>query len=112
MPRENRHIIFDFKEVYQALYALHLKRTDKRIAAGNITKIEESPEDEERLFFYVSGVNESDRKCLEFSRDFLAAALLLFCRGHGVPISKGARKQITFDNDAKDVILSLKIGEI
>jgi len=109
MPKEDRLIIFSNEEVYKALYALSAQKQLKKPPAGVITKIEEVKGDRNTICLHLSNPQESfdsDKK-LDYTRDFLAAALMLFCRGLGIPLPKSARKSVMLRNG--EVMLRVQI---
>lgn len=106
VPREDRRIIFDLSEAYQALFAFYTKREGKALMAGRLVKVEEDKADDKRLFFHVQSPDSNKPVKLEFGRDFLAAALLLYCKGCGIPIPKVGKKSVVLRD--KDVILRVQ----
>jgi hypothetical protein len=95
MPREDRRIIFDMSETYQALYKLSLKKDDApRLIAGHISKIEEDGVDDTSLHFFILNSQDGTKKMVTYSRDFVAAALMIHCRGLGIPLPRKAGKTV------------------
>ena len=108
MPREDRKIIFDLVEVYKAIYALSVQKEIRKPPPGMITTIAAHKDDPGGLVFTITNPQEKDStKTIELTRDFLAAALMLYCRSLSIPISKKARKSVEFNGT--DVILRLEI---
>ncbi len=107
MPREDRRIIFSFDEVFKALYALCMQREIRRPPPGEITAIKVDEDIESKLIVTISNIQEDSEREAEYSRDFLAAALMLYCRSLGIPISKQARKSVELKDDG--VVLRLVI---
>lgn len=107
MPREDRRIIFTYEETYKALYALCMQREMKRPPPGAISSIVVDPHDEKKLAFRIDNMQDNSAHELEYSRDFLAAALMLYCRSQSVPIPKKASKSVDFKAD--NVILRMVI---
>lgn len=99
MPQEDRRIIFAYDEVYKALYALCTLREVKKPPPGIIRALEEDPADDSRIFVSLENPQDNSSARVEFSRDFLAAALMLFCRGCGIPLPKGGRKSVLLSQD-------------
>lgn len=100
MPREDRRVIFDLSETYQALYKLSLRQEDgKKLMAGAITAISEDPEDKNKIRFVIENPAESQKENVVFTRDFVAAALMMFCRGAGIPLPRKAAKSIMVEKD-------------
>ncbi len=95
MPREDRRISFDNEEVYKAIFALCTQKQMKKPIPGVIVKISEGAGDASPIL--IDFQNPLDGKQVtreEYARDFLAAALMLFCRGCGIPLPKSARKSV------------------
>lgn len=107
MPREDRRIIFSMDEAYKAIYSLCMQKDMKRPPPGAIASITIDPGDENRLTVQISNVHDNTHHEIDYSRDFLAAALMLYCRSHSIPISKKASKSVDFK--AETVILRLVI---
>ena len=106
MPREDRRIIFDMSETYQALYKLSSK-TDgaPRMIAGLISKVEEDGLDANKINFFLENPQEAEKKMVTFSRDFVAASLMMFCRGAGIPMMRRANKTVMI----KDGVVILRV---
>lgn len=109
MPREDRLIIFTNEEVYKAIFALSTQKQLKKPPAGMITKVAEAEGDRNTITVHLHNPQETfdADKTIDYSRDFLAAALMLFCRGLGIPLPKSARKSVMLKND--EVMLRVQI---
>ena len=109
MPREDRLIIFSNDEVYKALYALSAQKQVKKPPAGAVKSVVEDSEDREKIKVHLHNPQETYDKdmTVDYRRDFLAAALMLFCRGLGIPLPKNARKSVMIRND--EVMLRVQI---
>ena len=95
MPREDRRIIFDKSETYQALYRLSLKKDDEpRLIAGAIVKVEPNKDDEDKFDFHLVNPQDNVEKVVTYSKDFVAAALMMFCRGLGIPLPRRSEKSV------------------
>lgn len=100
MPREDRRVIFDFGETYNALYKLSLKKEDvPRLDPGAIKKIEEDGLDANKINIFLENPQTGERAMVTYSRDFIAAALMMFCRGAGIPLPRKATKTVMLDGD-------------
>lgn len=110
MPKEDRRIIFDNEEIYKALYALCAQKQIKKPPAGRITALKVDGKDDSKLLVTIEN-NQADYdpvKEVEYTRDFLAAALMLFCRGLGIPLPKNATKSVLIKDD--QVMLRVQVG--
>ena len=109
MPKEDRLIIFDNEEVYKALYALSAQKQLKKPPAGAVTSVVEDPDDRNKITIHLHNPQETFDKDVkvDYTRDFLAAALMLFCRGLGIPLPKSARKSVMLRNG--EVMLRVQI---
>lgn len=100
MPREDRRIIFDMSETYNALYKLSLKKDDvPKLIPGAIEKIEVDGLDANKINLYLINPQEGDKAMVTYSRDFVAAALMMYCRGAGIPLPRKASKTVMLDSD-------------
>ncbi len=94
MPREDRKIIFEKAEVYKALFALCDKKQMPKPSPGLITKIVEDEKDPSKIYIFTENPQIETKNKEEYSKDFLAAALMLFCTGLGIPLPKKAKKSV------------------
>ena len=110
MPKEDRRIVFDNEEVYKALYALTTQKQMKKPPPGSITNVEAASDNPDRVIVtLVNPQNSFDQEMTEeYTRDFLAAALMVFCRGQGIPLPKSARKSVLIKDGI--VMLRAQIG--
>jgi hypothetical protein len=108
MPREDRRILFSNDEVYKALFALCAQKQIKKPPPGLIKRILESPQDPSILLLDLENPQDKTSARLEYTRDFMAAALMLFCRGCGIPLPKSAKKSVMLGTE-NDVILRVQI---
>ncbi len=110
MPIEDRRIMFDEQEVYQALYAMCTQKQMKIPPPGTISKVVQDEDDAGMITVTISNPqdNKNAQTHVEYSRDFFAAALMLFCRGRGIPLPKSAKKSVLISEGT--VILRAKIG--
>jgi len=100
MPREDRRIIFDFSETYNAIYSLNMKSENHKFPPGKITEINYHPDDEKRVIIKLDNPQDDKTTEEELTQDFVAAALLLLCKGEGIPVPKGSKKAIEFTEDS------------
>jgi hypothetical protein len=108
MPREDRRIYFDYSELYKAVYALSVQNGIKKPPPGVVVTMSRDKDDPKKITATIENPLEKDSaRTVEYSSDFVAAALMLFCRGHNIPISKKARKSVEISGS--DVVLRLEI---
>jgi hypothetical protein len=100
MPREDRRIIFDFTETYRAIFALCVHRESARPFAGNITAITLKAGDDHTVVVRFKDGLKGTSATGEYSRDFLAAALMLYCRTCSIPLPKKGLKSVETGDDA------------
>lgn len=96
MPREDRRIIFDNQEVYKAIFAICMQKQMQTPPAGILKGIRTGDDDKEIVILDVmtnKEAEESETK-IEYKQDFIAAALMLYCRGLGIPLPKSAQKGV------------------
>ena len=109
MPREDRRIIFSYNEVYKAVYALTVQKNLKKPPAGELKTVAKSEEDSNIIILHLENPQDADmpKRTVEYSRDFMAAALMLMCRGHGIPMPKKAQKSVVLGKD--NLVLRVEI---
>ena len=107
MPREDRQIIFSYEETYKAIYALCTQKEMRKPPPGAISVIKSHPDVEKKMVFQIDNHQDNSSHQVEYNSDFLAAALMLFCRSQSIPISKIAKKSVELKNS--NVILRLVI---
>jgi hypothetical protein len=93
MPREDRRITFENDEVYKAIFALCMQKQLRKPIPGEIVKISEASPEGAIIIEFENGLEQKKAK-EEYPRDFIAAALLLYCRGCGIPLAKTAKKSV------------------
>jgi hypothetical protein len=94
MPREDRKIIFANEEVYKALYALAVQKQVPKPPAGAVTQITLTNDDPPKIILLLENPAVNSKETAEFSYDFTAAALMVYCRGLGIPLPKKASKSV------------------
>ena len=107
MPKEDRRIIFSYDEVYKAIYTLAIQKDLKKPPAGMVKSLSERKDDETQITIVLENPADQTKNKLHYSRDFLAAALMVFCRGAGIPIPKSGRKSVMLIDG--EVILRVQI---
>ena len=107
MPQEDRRIIFDYSETYKAVYALCVKKEQRKLPPGAITAVTVDPDDSKKIYVKIHNHHDDTHSKHEYSSDFMAAALMLYCTSLGVPIAKRSRKSVEVKEDK--VILRLMI---
>jgi hypothetical protein len=107
MPKEDRRILFDYEEVYKALYALCTQKQVPKPPPGVIVAIREDAEDATKLHVDLENPQDKSKAKREYTRDFLAAALMIFCRGLGIPLPKNAQKSVVIQDG--QVVLRVQI---
>ncbi len=94
MPREDRRISFENEEVYKAVFALCTQKQMKKPIPGHIVKISEGAGEAGGIFLDFENPLDKSAEQAEYTRDFIAAALMLYCRGCGIPLPKSAKKSV------------------
>ncbi len=111
MPREDRRITFSYDEVYKAIFALCVQRELKKPPAGIIMAIETSMTDASKVALRLENPQTNNPVIfLEYSLDFLAAALMLYCRTCRIPLPKTAAKSVELAADG--IVLRVKINQV
>jgi hypothetical protein len=108
MPREDRHIHFESDEVYKAIYGLCFQKQMKLPPPGQVVRIAESNIAKGEVTLGLWNPQTRIETQIGYGQDFLAAALMLYCRGCGIPLPKRADKAVSI-MDGK-VTLRVQIG--
>ncbi|MEM7680154.1 MAG: hypothetical protein AAF182_04040, partial [Pseudomonadota bacterium] len=100
---------FDSKELYKAIYALSAQKQINKPPSGEIVGVRVGQEDGNRVFIKIENDLDDDapETEVEYNRDFMAAALMLYCRGLGIPLPKTATKSVLIKDD--QVMLRVQI---
>lgn len=107
MPQEDRRILFDNDEVYKALFTFCAQKQVKQPPPGHIVKIAPNDNNGGDFRFEIQNPLNGHHVSMEFGQDFLAAALMVFCRGVGIPLPKKARKTVLLNEG--QIILRVQI---
>lgn len=111
MPREDRRITFSYDEVYKAIFALCVQRELKKPPPGIIMSVEISTIDPSRVSLRLENPQISAPVMfLEYSMDYLAAALMLYCRTCRIPLPKTAGKSVELAPDG--IVLRVQINQV
>lgn len=110
MPKEDRYITFTNEEVYKALHAMCVQKGIPIPVSSRITHIHRSQEESDAVIMLMENPISNELKQEKYKDDFLAAALMVFCRSFGIPLPKTAKKSIAIKG-AK-VVLRVQIGDI
>ncbi|HEY0902069.1 MAG TPA: hypothetical protein VGD95_08095 [Micavibrio sp.] len=111
MPREDRRITFSYDEVYKAIFALCVQREVRKPPAGMIKAVDMIPGDSTRVNLRIENpLNDDPPTIMEFGLDYLAAALMLYCRTCRIPLPKTAEKSVELASDG--VILRVQINQL
>lgn len=107
MPKEDRRIIFSYEELYKAIYALCAQKQIPTPPPGAMQSAIEAEGDPDTIIIKLHNPQDTfdqDVEC-DYKRDFIAAALMLFCKGLGIPLPKTARKSVLI----RDGIVMLRV---
>ena len=70
------------------------KEDEKTLIPGAIVKIEPNADNEDQFDFHLKNPQEGLETTVTYSKDFIAAALMMFCRGMGIPLPRRAQKAV------------------
>lgn len=111
MPREDRRITFSYDEVYKAIFALCVQREIRKPPAGIIMAVDTSALDSSKVSIRLENPLTNDPPIfLEYAMDYLAAALMLYCRTCRIPLPKTAGKSVELAQDG--VVLRVQINQV
>jgi hypothetical protein len=107
MPREDRRISFDFTETYTAIFALCVQKEMPRPVAGSITAIDFKGDDGRCVAVRFANGLQGTSATSEYGQDFLAAALMLYCRTCSIPIPKRGVKSVELGDEGVTLRITL-----
>ncbi len=107
MPREDRRIYFDYDETYKAIFALCVQKDFKKPQPGTVKAVESQPDGTGKVSVRFANALDATSSTEEYTNDFLAAALMLYCRTLGIPLPKSAQKSVELS--ANTVVLRVQI---
>ncbi len=111
MPREDRRITFSYDEVYKAIFALCVQRELRKPPPGIIMAVDASTTDASKIQMRLENPLTNDPVVfLEYSMDYLAAALMLYCRTCRIPLPKTAGKSVELTPDG--IMLRVQINQV
>lgn len=111
MPREDRRITFSYDEVYKAIFALCVQRELRKPPPGIIMAVDAHGSDESKVTIRLENPLTNDPVLfIDFAIDFLAAALMLYCRTCRIPLPKTAGKSVELTPDG--VVLRVQINQV
>lgn len=99
MPREDRRIFFDYEETYKAIYSFCTQKGLPKPPAGYIMRIEQDLENPLELDIFIESSRSGSLEAVKYTKDFIAAALIIMCRTLGIPLPKGASKTLELQKD-------------
>lgn len=99
MPREDRRIYFDYDETFKAIYQLCAQKGLPKPPPGYIIRVDANAENPLELDFFLESHRSSALETTRYTKDFVVAALMIFCRGIGIPLPKGANKTLELTKD-------------
>ncbi len=80
---------------------------DQEAAAGHGDVGDAAPSDSTKAIVRIENVHDKTSQDIEFTVDFVAAALMLYCRTLRIPLPKSAQKSVEYAPDS--VILRVQI---
>ncbi len=106
MTWEERKIFFDFSEAYKAVYTLCVHNGVHVPPSGRIAHLSLEPEGLVTVKIVNSQTGAAE-DC-DYSCDFMAAALIMYCRMYDIPLPKRGAK--VMDIAGEMIILRITIG--
>lgn len=107
MSQEERCIVFDYEETYKAIHALCVHEQVREPPPGSIGAITPDKEDGRKLKVRIDNAQSGSFEEKEYTQDFLASALILYCQSSGVPLPKQSSKSV--DINSENVTLRIAI---
>ena len=99
MPREDRRIFFEYDEAYRAVYSLCGQKGVEKPPAGYLQKVEPNHDSPLELDLFIESHKTGSIENVTYTKDFVVAALIIMCRGIGIPLPKAANKSLELDKE-------------
>lgn len=110
MPKEDRRITFSYDEVYKAIFAMCVQRELRKPPAGIIMAVDRHDDNSKVTVRIENPLTNDPVIFLDYPLDFLAAALMLYCRTCRIPLPKTAGKSVEFSNEG--IVLRVLINQV
>jgi hypothetical protein len=94
MPKEDRRIIFENDEVYKAIFALSAQKEIAKPPPGVLTSVTLTETQPAEVVVRLENPAQNFNENVKYTYDFVAAALMMYCRGLGIPLPKKAHKSL------------------
>lgn len=113
MPSEVRTLIFDPEELREVVvdYCLRKGRTLPN------TRVQSVHVDEDSKDFLTAEFEPEDikkgtgKRTMSFTREQVAAALIMYCRARRIPLPRFGKKTLSSDNNAVTLTISVGVPE-
>jgi hypothetical protein len=109
VPKDDRQIIFDYAETYKAIFTFCIQKSMQKLPPGVITSISTDPANAEKIKVKIENPQMNTVAEFEYSQDFLAAALILYCKSLLIPIARKSQKHVETRPDSVVLHLSMVV---
>jgi len=99
MPHEDRRIFFSYAEVQEAMADFALEKGVTPMPAGQIITINAIKADGSKMDCVLENRKTNHLENHILSRDFIAGALMMFCRTRKIPLANAANKVVEIGKD-------------
>ncbi|MEQ8193078.1 MAG: hypothetical protein RIB59_01175 [Rhodospirillales bacterium] len=106
MTRELRKIVFSEEQV-QAAVVNHCLRTERSLPQANIETVEIT-DDPGRIVTFTYA-QDNGAKTVEFDRDQVGAALILYCKNQEIPLPRAGMKVLKKEGESLAMMISLDL---
>lgn len=94
MPKEDRRILFENDEVYKAIFALSAQKELPKPPPGSLSAVSLTETQPAEVIVRLENPAQNFNENVKYTYDFVAAALMMYCRGQGIPLPKKAHKSL------------------
>jgi hypothetical protein len=109
MSREDRNIYFDLEESYKAILGLCIKNGLKNPPIGRITSAAVKAGHDDVFQLRIEDTLQGTGKDVEYTRDFLAAAFINYCRSVQIPLPRKSLKSVSVDVSGEEFVLRVVV---
>ena len=95
MPHELRKIIFDRRELYDAIVAYNSLAKNK-LPTGELQLVDIGQDNEVYAVFHIINVSTGEAIEKRLGASYIAVALLTYCKSRRIPVPRSFRKSLRY----------------
>ena len=95
MPSELRKIIFERRELYDAIVS-HNKFSKNKLPPGELQLVEVGQDNEVYALFHIINLATGEAQQKRLGASHIAAAMLTYCKAKKIPVPRSFRKSLSY----------------